>query len=79
MPKITKPVSITSELAANYTGKDQFGRFDKAVMKILTVSHEEILRREQRAKEKASLNPNRRGPKPKKKGEDRALGVVPLS
>ena len=60
-----KPITISPELAARYTNADQFERFDATVLKVLSVSHAEILRREAHAKAKAALNPRRRGPKQK--------------
>ena len=42
-------------------------RFDALVRKILSVPHEEIMRREAEYKRKSAANPNRRGPKPKAK------------
>jgi hypothetical protein len=40
-------------------------RFDALVRKVLSVPHEEIVRREAEYKRQSALNPNRRGPKPK--------------
>ncbi len=60
-----KPVEINDELAAQYTGPDQFARFDTVVRKILSVPHSEIVRREAEYKRQSALNPRRRGPKPK--------------
>jgi len=68
-----KPIAISNELAARYVNADQFERFDAAVLKVLSVSRCEILRREADAKAKAELNTNRRGPKPK----DRSASRVP--
>jgi hypothetical protein len=39
-------------------------RFEALVRKILSVPHEEIMRREAEYKRKSAANPNRRGPKP---------------
>ena len=46
-------------------GKAAFTRFDNAVKTILSVSREELARREAEYKAKAALNPRKRGPKPK--------------
>lgn len=40
-------------------------RFDTLVRKVLSVSHEEIMRREAEYKCRSELNPHRRGPKRK--------------
>jgi hypothetical protein len=40
--------------------------FDALVRKVLSVPHEEIMRREAEYKRQSAMNPNRRGPKPKK-------------
>jgi hypothetical protein len=67
MKALPKQIAISPELGANYTGPDQFERFDTAVRKILAVPRAEILRREEEYKRRSALNPNRRGPKPKSK------------
>lgn len=41
--------------------------FDALIDKVLSVSHEEIQRREAEYKRQSALNPNRRGPKRKVK------------
>jgi hypothetical protein len=41
--------------------------FDALVRKVLSVPHEEIVRREAEYKRQSAMNPNRRGPKPKAK------------
>jgi hypothetical protein len=46
-------------------GRPAFKRFDAAMKTILSVPHSEMLRREQEYKQKAALNPRKRGPKPK--------------
>jgi hypothetical protein len=61
-----KPITIGPDLAARYTNSDQFERFDAAVLKVLSVSREEMLRREAEYKKQAALNPTKRGPKPKR-------------
>ena len=45
----------------------EFRAFDKAMGRILSVSKEELLRREEEYKRQAALNPRKRGPKPKVK------------
>jgi len=47
-------------------GPEAFTRFRNAMSKVLTVSHEEITRRVEAERAASALNPNRRGPKPKK-------------
>jgi len=46
-------------------GKEAFKRFDALVGKVLSVSREEILRREAKHKQTAHLRGKKRGPKPK--------------
>jgi hypothetical protein len=65
--KPPKPIAIPPELAAQYTGPDQFEKFDAAVRKILAVPRAVILAREAEYKRQSALNPNRRGPKRKLK------------
>jgi hypothetical protein len=48
-------------------GPEAFQRFDALVRKVLSVPHEEIMRREAEYKRQSAMNPNRRGPKPKAK------------
>ena len=60
-----KPITISPELAAQYTEPGQFEKFDRMVRKVLSVSREEILRREAEYKRRSAANPNRRGPKKK--------------
>jgi hypothetical protein len=45
----------------------EYGAFKHLLGRILSVPHSEIIRREAEYKERSSLNPNRRGPKPKRK------------
>jgi hypothetical protein len=45
----------------------EYDRFTNLVDRVLSVSHEEIKRREAEYKKKADANPNKRGPKPKVK------------
>ncbi len=42
----------------------EFRRFDKLVGDLLSVSHEEMQRREAEYRKQVDSNPNRRGPKP---------------
>jgi len=46
-------------------GPEAAARFDALVRKVLSVPHEEIMRREAAYQRQAARNPNRRGPKPK--------------
>lgn len=46
---------------------DAAARFDALVRKVLSIPHEEIVRREAEYKRQAALNPRKRGPKPKAK------------
>ncbi len=55
-----------AEIAAKVDG-DASSRFDALVRKVLSVPHDEIMRREAEYKRQAALNPNKRGPKPKTK------------
>ncbi len=48
-------------------GPEAAARFDTLVRKVLSVSHEEIMRREAEYKRQSAANPHRRGPKPKVK------------
>ena len=48
-------------------GRKAFQRFDSAMGTILSVSKEEMLRREEEYKRQVALNPRKRGPKPKLK------------
>lgn len=48
-------------------GPEARKRFDALVRKVLSVPHEEIMRREAEYKRQSALNPHRRGPKPKNK------------
>lgn len=53
-----------------YEGPEAFKRFDATVKTLLSVSHDELMRREQEYKKQAALNPRKRGPKPKRKPAD---------
>jgi hypothetical protein len=46
-------------------GPEAYQRFDALVRKVLSVPHEEIMRREAEYKRQSAMNPNRRGPKRK--------------
>lgn len=53
-------------------GTEAFTRFENAMRAIVSVPHSEIQQRIQEHRKESALNPNRRGPKPKRK---RASGV----
>ena len=48
-------------------GADVATRFDALVRKVLSVPHEEIMRREAEYKRQSAMSPTRRGPKRKAK------------
>ena len=48
-------------------GAEAWTRFQAGMKAVLSVSHDELKRRLEAEREKAALNPNRRGPKPKKR------------
>jgi hypothetical protein len=48
-------------------GPEATAQFDALVRKVLSVPHDEIMRREAEYKRQSAMNPNRRGPKPKAK------------
>jgi hypothetical protein len=48
-------------------GVEAFQRFDSTVSKLLSVPHEELVRREAEYRKQSLANPHRRGPKPKTK------------
>ena len=48
-------------------GSEAAKRFDAPVRKVLSVLHEEIMRREAEYKRQSAIDPNRRGPKRKSK------------
>lgn len=48
-------------------GPEAWKRFQKVMKQVISVPNEEIKRRIAAEKEKAALNPNKRGPKPKAK------------
>jgi hypothetical protein len=53
------------EAEPSIEGPEAFARFDALVRRVLSISHEEIVRREAEYKRQSMENPNRRGPKPK--------------
>jgi hypothetical protein len=59
MPEESNPDTIE--------GLDAARRFDALVRKVLSVPHEEIMRRKAEYKRQSKLSPHRRGPKPKLK------------
>jgi hypothetical protein len=75
--KDPKPIVISEELLAKCDLPNQAKRFDTAVRKILSVPRAEILRREEEYKRRSALNPNRRGPKPKRKAVSPGPGASP--
>jgi hypothetical protein len=46
-------------------GPQAWKNFDRTMGQLLSVSHEELMRREKAYKREAAKNPNKRGPKPK--------------
>jgi len=48
-------------------GKEAWTRFEGAMKKVLAVPHSEIQRRVEEHRREAAKNPNKRGPKPKRK------------
>ena len=48
-------------------GPDAWVRFDQAMKHVVTVPHAEIQKRIDAHRREAAKNPNRRGPKPKKR------------
>jgi len=48
-------------------GPEAWSRFQGAMKKVLAVPHAEIQRRIEEHRKEAARNPNRRGPKPKKR------------
>ena len=57
----------TSALPTCNEGATAFSRFDRTMTKLLSVSHAELLRREEEYRRKSQQNPRRRGPKRKVK------------
>jgi hypothetical protein len=52
--------------AVTTEGPGTWQHMDALVRKVLSVPHEEIIRREAEYKRQSAANPRRRGPKPKK-------------
>jgi hypothetical protein len=48
-------------------GPEAWARFQNAMKKVIAVPHAEIQRRIEEHREESAKNPNRRGPKPKRK------------
>jgi hypothetical protein len=48
-------------------GAEAWTRFESAMRKVLSVPHDELKRRIEAERAKAALNPNKRGPKPKRR------------
>ncbi|HEX3684732.1 MAG TPA: hypothetical protein VHU83_19505 [Bryobacteraceae bacterium] len=48
-------------------GPEAFTRFENAMTQVLSVPHSVIQKRIEEHRKESALNPNRRGPKPKKK------------
>lgn len=48
-------------------GPEAWERFDNAMKHVITVPHAEIQKRIEAHRREAAKNPNRRGPKPKKR------------
>jgi hypothetical protein len=53
-------------------GTEAFTRFENAMRAVVAVPHSEIKQRIESHRKESALNPNRRGPKPKKKRASRA-------
>jgi hypothetical protein len=48
-------------------GPEAFTRFENAMRAVVAVPHSEIKKRIEEHRKQSALNPNRRGPKPKRK------------
>lgn len=48
-------------------GPEAFTRFENAMRAVVTVPHSEIKKRIEEHRKQAALNPNKRGPKPKRR------------
>lgn len=48
-------------------GPEAWNRFDSAMKRVIAVPHAEIQKRIEAHRREAAKNPNRRGPKPKRK------------
>ena len=51
----------------------EFDAFDRTMGQLLSVSHDELKRRMDAYKKEAAKNPNKRGPKPKRKARRTAI------
>jgi hypothetical protein len=56
-------------------GTQAFTRFENTMKKVLSVPKAEVQRRIEEHRKEAELNPNKRGPKPKRNGASRAPRV----
>src|SRR5262249_13493787 len=65
-------VDPATQLPECNEGSEASASFDFTIGKLLSVSHDELLRREAAYRKQALANPNRRGPKPKAKRGRRA-------
>jgi hypothetical protein len=61
------PPSGSSDLPECHEGRQAPRNFDAMMGKLLSVPHSEIVRREQEYRKQVEANPNRRGPKRKRK------------
>lgn len=61
--KVVQPNSLPEIVE----GSEAFARFDATMKAILSVPHSELVCREREYRERSLQNPNRRGPKPKRK------------
>jgi len=57
----------TTQLPECIEGPEASQRFDEGIRQILSVPHSTLVRRERAYKKESLANPNRRGPKPKRK------------
>ena len=68
--KPPSPPCISGKTEAEFPeSQEAAARFDALVRRVLSVPHEEIMRREAEYKRQSALNPNRRGPKRKVKSQ----------
>jgi len=56
-------------------GQEAWERFHAAMKNVIAVPHAEIKKRIEAYKKQAALNPNKRGPKPKRKRASRVPAV----
>lgn len=61
---------VVKPRSGSVEGTQAFTRFTKAMRQILSVSKEELTRREEDYRKRSLANPNRRGPKKKAKTKD---------